>query len=377
MLTDPISVVQVLAPAPAGGLERVVRTLTGGLSRRGHRVTVLTVITPDQAGHPYVEALRSDGIEVVPVMLASRRYLAERRAVAQELAARHAAILHTHGYRPDLVDSGVARRRQVATVSTVHGFTGGDWKNRFFERLQLRNLRTMSAVVAVSAPLGERLGRAGVRPERLHVIPNAWSGEVPLSREAARQRLGLAPDAWVMGWVGRLSREKGPDVMLRALARLPKDMLLSVVGEGPMSETLRRQAAGAGLEQRVRWHGAVPEAGRLMAAFDVMALSSRTEGTPMVVLEAMAAGVPLVVTRVGGVPQVIGHEGGITVEPDDPDALACGLQAVRDDASRAANLVATAKLRLQRDFGLEPWLDRYEALYAQLAEQHRLGAASR
>lgn len=369
--TNRLSVVQVLAPALAGGLERVVHALAGGLRRRGHRVTVVTVITPDRTDHPYVDALRSDDIEVVPVVLAPRRYLAERRAVAQQIASRRAAIFHTHGYRPDLVDSGVARRRQVATVSTVHGFTGGGWKNRLYERLQCRNLRRMSAVVAVSAPLGERLAQAGVRPERLHVIPNAWSGAEPYSREVARDRLGLEPETWVIGWVGRLSREKGPDLMLQALARLPDDMLLSMVGEGPMREALRAQATDAGVDHRVRWHGLVPDAGRLMAAFDAVALSSRTEGTPMVLLEAMAARVPLVVTAVGGVPHVVGREGAITVEAKQPEALARGLRLVRDDRQKAAELVAAARERLLNEFSLEPWVERYEALYSQLVTAQR------
>src|SRR5713101_3623616 len=84
------------------------------------------------------------------------------------------AVVHTHGYRPDVVDAGAARRLGIPTVTTVHGFTGGGWKNRFYERVQRRSHRRFDAVVAVSRPLVEQLLRDGVPPRRLHLVQNAW-----------------------------------------------------------------------------------------------------------------------------------------------------------------------------------------------------------
>src|SRR6185503_10335621 len=149
------------------------------------------------------------------------------------------------------------------------------------------------------------LSESGVPPDRIRLMPNAWSGEAPLPREVAREKLGLPQNGWIIGWVGRLSGEKGPDVMLRAFRRLPPEAQLSVVGDGPLRTSLEGEARAENLGDRVRWHGSVPDAGRLMTAFDAVALSSRTEGTPMTVLEAMAAGVPVVATSVGGVPDLL------------------------------------------------------------------------
>jgi glycosyltransferase involved in cell wall biosynthesis len=360
--------VHVLAPAREGGLERVVRTLAGGLTRRGHHVAVAAVISPGEAPHPWIEAARDTGIDVVPVEVPPRGYLAERRAIRALVTQRGARILHTHGYRPDVVDASIGRARGARVVSTVHGFTGGGWRNRLYERVQLSRLARMDAVIAVSTPLARLLIGSGVSPDRLHTIPNAWNGEAPLGRDAARQRLGLPLDAWIVGWVGRLSPEKGPDLMLRALRHLPPDARLSMVGEGTLGASLEAQSVAAGLGDRVRWHGPVPEAGRLMAAFDAVALSSRTEGTPMSVLEAMAAGVPVVATSVGGVTDLLGGGAGILVPSEDAAALAQGLQAIRNDSQRVAGQVAAARRRLEQDFGPEPWLDRHEELYARLLE---------
>jgi glycosyltransferase involved in cell wall biosynthesis len=151
--------------------------------------------------------------------------------------------------------------------------------------------------------------------------------------------------------------------MLDALAHTRDRRLeLSVIGTGRMEGELRAAAAARGLEGRLHWHGAVEEAWRYFPAFDVFALSSRTEGTPMVVLEAMAARVPVVATGVGGVPDLIGPAEGYVVAPEDPAALAAALE--RALSAEGAARATRAERRLATEFGVEPWLERHEAIYA-------------
>ena len=149
--------------------------------------------------------------------------------------------MHTHGYHVDVVDAGAARRAGVRTVTTVHGFTGGDWKNWIYERLQRRAFRRFDAVVAVSRPLARDLERTGVPSARVHMVPNAWpaSDPPPLPRDQARAQLAVPNRRFHVGWVGRLSDEKGPDVFLESLARL-RDIpwTACVLGEGPARGTL-------------------------------------------------------------------------------------------------------------------------------------------
>lgn len=357
-------ILHVLAPAPCGGLERVVTGLTSGLCARGHDVHVAAVLDEVDAdeAHPFLRGLRA---QVHVVRACGRAYGREVAAVDELRRRLHPAVVHTHGYRADVLHG---RRNGSPVITTVHGFTGGGARIRIYEALQRRAFRRFDAVVAVSAPLAESL-RTAVGGGRLHVIPNAWTSSAPpLPRDEARARLGIESAAPVIGWVGRLSREKGPDVLLDALARIPElPWTASVTGEGPEGHALRRRAGKSGIAERVRWHGAVPRADLLHAAFDLFVLSSRTEGTPMALLEAAAAGVPVIASAVGGVPHVFGTEEARLVPPDDPAALASAIAAALTDPAAAAQRAHAARRRLEVAFSADGWLDAYESLYASLA----------
>ena len=363
-----MTVLHVVAPCEVGGLERVVQALATGQTARGHRVCVATVLGTHSADHPFLQALEGTGVELVPLPLGRRAYWRERRVVAGLCRRLRPDVLHTHGQRVDVLDAGVARRLGIPSVTTVHGFTGGDWKSRLYERLHRRALRRFDAVVAVSRPLGDELARSGVPPGRLHVVPNAWSGrDEPLSRDQAREALAVRAARFHVGWVGRLTEEKGPDVLLaalRLLADLP--LVVSVLGDGRERARLETWAGKQGLGERVRWFGNRPEAGRVFPAFDAFVLSSRTEGTPIVLFEAMATGAPIVATAVGGVPDVVSSQEALLVPPDDPAALAEAIRRVSSDPAGAAARARRARERLARDFAVAPWLARYEQIYRML-----------
>jgi len=274
------------------------------------------------------------------------------------------------------VDAGVARRLGRPVVTTLHGYTGGGWKNRFYQRLQSRRLRHFDAVVAVSRPLAEAARRHGVPIDRVHVVRNAWAGGAFLDRAAARVALGVPAEGFRVGWVGRLSREKGPDVTLEAMSYLlDLPVALSIIGGGREAAALRTLAASCGVAERVAWHGIVPEAGSLLRAFDVVVLSSRTEGTPIVLLEAMAAAVPVVASCVGGLPDVVSSDEALLVAPDDPSACAAAVRAVYADRAGAERRARAAGARLEREFGRSAWLSCYEALYQTLQRPAHVGAA--
>jgi glycosyltransferase involved in cell wall biosynthesis len=277
-------------------------------------------------------------------------------------------VVHSHGYRPDVLDAGVARALEIPTVTTVHGFTGGDGKNRLYERLQRLAFRRFDAVVAVSRPLVQELTRWGVSESKLRLLPNAYVHDTPLlDRHAARKALGIPPNRFVVGWVGRLNTEKGGDILVDAFAKLPnREVHLSIIGDGPDRSLLQVRARSLGVSDLITWHGKVKDAGRLFPAFDIFVLSSRTEGTPMALFEAMAAGVPIVASRVGGVPDVISTAEGLLVPPEDTAALASAITECQANGSAATQRAQAASAKLARDFRVEPWLVRYEQLYREL-----------
>src|SRR6266480_4965459 len=249
-------IVHVVAPAEFGGLERVVQMLARGLRAVGYDVHVIAgEVGPGPVG-PFLAPLGDVGVHTHTLAVGGRAYLQERAAIRGLCRRLCPDVVHTHGYRPDVIDAGVARRLGIPVVTTVHGFTGGGWKNRCYEWLQRRAFRQCDAVVAVSRPLMERLARAGVPRARLHEVPNAWYPTAPpLDRTAARLVLGLPRDAFVIGWVGRLTSEKGPDVLLdavRCVSDLP--LVVSVVGNGAERSALQARARSLRLN-KVFWHG--------------------------------------------------------------------------------------------------------------------------
>jgi len=358
-------ILHVLAPGSVGGLESVVRSLATGQRDLGHRVRVAVIHEPVEGEHPFVRVLREQAIEVIPVRVTPRAYLAERAAIAGLCTSLRPDVFHAHGYRADVVDAGVARRLRIPTVTTVHGFTGGGWKNQLYERLQRWAFRRFDAVVAVSQPLCEVLAGAGVSRNRLHVIQNAWDGAATfLDRSAARRALGVPAEGFRIGWVGRMSHEKGPDVMLEALALLGDlPVSLSMLGDGKGTVALRERGATLGVAARTTWHGTVAPAAPVFPAFDLFVLSSRTEGTPIALFEAMAAGVPVVATAVGGVPEIVSPAEAILVPPGDPSSLAAAVRETLRDPPAAGDRARAARRRLEQDFAAAPWLERYDAVY--------------
>jgi glycosyltransferase involved in cell wall biosynthesis len=362
-------VFQVIAPARIGGLERVVQALTAGQCARGNDVHVVSVVSPADSDTPVHALLEGTGAVLHVVELPARAYFRERRAVRELCRQLRPDVFHTHGYRPDVVDGGVARGLGIPTVTTMHGFFhGGSWKDRLTERLQLAAFRRFDAVVAVSRALRNDLCARGIPSELVTAIPNAWYGAAPfLARGDARRSLGISDSEVVVGWVGRVTRQKALDVAIAAVGQLQDiPLTLALVGDGEERSGLEEYVVTAGLAERVRWYGARENAHTLMRAFDVFVLCSRWEGTPIALLEAMAAGVPVVATAVGGVPDVVSSREGALVPAEDATALASAIRDVLSGPEAAAQRADAARERLQSEFAVDSWLDRYDALYESL-----------
>lgn len=367
---DPFFVCHICAPGEVGGLERVVQGLALGHHGRGLRTEVISVIGPEEGPHAFADPLRAGGVTVHEVRLPSRAVLSERSAVRALLREGRPDVLHCHGYRPDILHGTTARSLGIPTVTTEHGSSKLGGTTTFFEWLQVKLFRRAGGVVAVSTPIAERLVREdGVPAELVHMIPNGWTGGTDfLDREAARRELGLGDADTLVAFVGRLIPAKGPDVFVETMLRVDDPSVTAVViGEGAQRAALEERVREAGQEARFRFMGSVNPAAPLFRAFDLFVLSSRTEGTPIVLFEAMAAGVPSVVTTVGGVPDVVGEDGALQAPPLDPEALASAVRASLDDPAAAQARAQAALHRLSLEFGADLWLDRHEELYRSVA----------
>lgn len=372
--TRRLSILHVTAPGPVGGLETVVRATATGLHRRGHRVGVIAVVEPGQPDHPFVASLRREGVETIQVNLPARAYVREVRRVGAKIRQFAPDVIHTHGSRADLLHLPTARWLGIPIATTLHGSSMRGGLAGLSERFQGILLKWFDAVVAVSSPLARELTDRGISPDRVHLIPNSPGTTVtPLPRQVARDHLGLGEsDTPVIGWVGRLIPVKGGEVFLRALAGLSGERWTgSMIGDGPERAVLEHLADELGIGNRVRFHGPMPDAAKYQSAFDLFVLSSHSEGIPMVVFEATAAGTPIVASAVGGIPDVLSDREAQLVPAGDVDALAGAIRASLNDLEGARERAVSSRERIGVEFSEEAWMERYEQLYRELEPTRR------
>jgi len=309
-------------------------------------------------------AARQLGLEAVRVEAPGRLSLPALRPLVQ---LARGALLHAHDYKSLVLAVLAAAVARVPVVATFHGDTGHSRSVLAYELLARRCARWTSGVAATSEELAARI-RACSSGVPVQVIPNGLRiGRRPgiAEREAARAQLGLSPDAQVVAFLGRLSAEKAPGVLLRAARNTRTTVLFA--GDGPLRSALEREAAGTS----TRFLGFVPDVGPVLAAADVLALPSRTEGLPMAVLEAMAAGVPVVASTVGSLPEVLGEGAGLLVPPADAAALRAALERLTD-ADLRTSLATAARARVEARYGAEAMARSYlERLYQPALERVR------
>lgn len=368
-----LRIMHVCAPARSGGLETVVQMLATGLRQRGHDTVVAVVLSPrEYEAHPLVEALLASDVTVHVLRVGNRDYRTERRLVRELMRVQQTEVLHTHGFRADVVNGTLARRAGAVHVTTLHGFTARNWRGKLYEWLQVRAARRAGAAVAVSAPIAQRVMAARPRGA-LSLIRNAVAPpSCPLSAEDARRLLGIPATDLLVGWIGRMSFEKGPDLMLEALRLVASRrsaasgvLRVAMIGDGPMREAMMRAASVLPSTVQVVFPGVIHQADRLLAAFDGLALTSRTEGTPMVILESMRAGIPIIATAVGGVPDVLDDRCALLAEPN-AQSIAGQLNRFEAEAVARSARAVSARRRVEQHFGYDAWLTAYEDVYRQI-----------
>lgn len=340
-----------------GGAEAVVAELAGALPSRGVDVTVAS------AGGQRVASLQEPHLTVPLTGRSPLGVLRTARALRGPIRA--ADLVHAHNVGSTVV-ARLAGGRKTPVVTTFHGVAEGDYK-RAAQLLQ----RCSDHVVVVAGTVAERLSEAGLRRVPVSVITNAVSPLPVVPRDVARAALGLDPGQPVALCAARLVPQKRHDVLLRAWARLPGSPVLLLAGPGPLAEPLAAMVEELGLTGRVRLLGERRDIDVLLAAADAFVLASDWEGLPIALLEAMAAGVPLVVTAVDGVPDAVGTDAARLVPPRDDAALAAALGEVLDDEQLRASMSAAARRRAQELHSVDAMADAYAAVYADVLQLRR------
>jgi glycosyltransferase involved in cell wall biosynthesis len=370
-----LKVLQLIPTLDRSGAEKQMVLLARGLPRDRFKVEVaaLTRLGPlkaelDEAGIPVT--LIGKRLKVDPMALGRlTRFLKDRRF----------DVVQTWIYAADTYGRVAAHRARVPVVVTSE-MAVDLWKGRSELLVDRLLARWTDRVVGNSYAVVEFYRRAGIPPEKLAMIPSGIGDEEPPGVDPAEVRagLGLARDAPLVLFAGRLAEQKGVDTLIAGLDLLQHvrpDLRTLIVGEGPLRSRLEETARAFRLfeDRRVSFLGHRDDVPRLLAASDLLVLPSLYEGLPNVVLEAMRSRKPVVATAAPGTTEVV-EDGrtGLLVPIRNPPALAQAIRRVIEDSALAKSLGEAGRARVEAEFGVQLMVERFASLYEQLSMEKGL-----
>ena len=388
-MNEPIRILRVIGRLNVGGPTLHVAYLSAGLAERGYETTLVagSVARGEDSMTFIAEEL---GVPVVRLGKMRRDIspVRDAQAVAQLvrlIRETRPHILHTHMAKAGAVGRLAAlasgKARPPVILHTFHGHVLRHYfdplRNAAFRQLERWLARTTTALVVVSPEVRDELVELGIAPAKKFVVVRlgielAERVGAHDGRVEQRRLLGIRPDRFVVGWIGRMTEVKRTDHVLRTFRQLRQsgvDACLCLVGDGPDRPALERRAKELGIMRDTLFLGFQKDVGPFYAAFDALLLPSISEGTPVSAIEALAAGRPVVATRVGGVPDVVRDgEDGLLVEPGAIDDLAERLARLARDPVLRERMGTSGRERVVGRYGVGRLVDEMDVLYRALLE---------
>ncbi|MCG3113598.1 MAG: glycosyltransferase [Candidatus Manganitrophus sp. SB1] len=372
-LKRPLNILHLIVTLPVGGIEQRLKELVIRYSKEEFRPIVCCLRDKNVVGREIeqydievIELDRMRGHRFDPILVWKLyRLMKERRIDIVRMHEYHASLYGRIAARWAKVPVVIASVHNVYRRKLHHRF----WINRFLARWSDR-------VIAISERVKEDLLRFDrIPPAKVKVIPNGVDPllfENQISKEEARRKLSLPEQTVVIGTVGRLSIAKGHQNLLNAFQLLLDeggwpDLRLVLVGEGPLRESLEQTVRKWGLEKAVLFLGTRRDVPDCLRAFDLFVFSSLWEGQPAAVIEAMAAGLPIVSTDYEGVREIITDRvEALLVRSDDPKALKEGMVQLLRDGTLSQSLGKAARRRVVGQLSVQRIVQEYETLYKEL-----------
>jgi glycosyltransferase involved in cell wall biosynthesis len=367
-----LCIAHVLSSFGMGGQERVALDLARAQKRAGHEVLVLS-LAPEPHG-PLAEEFRAAGARVLSAPKGRGVDVGLVPQLAATFLLERVQIVHTHNPQPLIYAAPAGRIARAKVIHSKHGINPDRGRKLLLRRLAARFAHVYVAVSELTAQ-ASRDARE-VPEKKLRVVNNGvdlsrFPGADAAARQAVRAELGIPDDAFVIGTVGRLMVEKDQALLVRAAAPLAgHEVHVVLVGGGPEEAALRAQIDALEPAARAAMHlaGLRRDVPRVLAAFDVFALTSKLEGLPLVLPEAMAMRLPVVATAVGGVPSVVrdGETGYLVPADDGAEAvLRARLAALHADPATRRALGARGREVALADYSAERMAADYMAIYRE------------
>lgn len=360
-----------------GGPDKTILSSPRFLAKDGYQMLCAYLRDPDDLGFARLrDRARVCGAPLVEVDDHGPSDWRVARRLLEVCRRERVAIWHGHDYKSNVLGLLLRPFWPMRLVTTVHGWVHQTRRTPLYYAIDRLCLPRYERVLCVSEDLRERCLVTGVHPERCRLLENGIDTSRfarRIDRAEAKQRLGLPPDRFVVGAVGRLSAEKGFDGLIRAIDRLLRvghDLELLIVGEGDERPHLEGLIAELDRGDRVRLLGYRDDVLPVFEAMDAFALSSLREGLPNVVLEAMALGVPVVATRIAGVPRLIRDcDNGLLVDVGSVDDLAGALGRLLVEPGLGDRLRLAGRATIETGYSFAVRMGRLRDLYDDLLGQ--------
>jgi len=368
-----MKILQIISSSGMYGAEAVILNLARGLRAAGHPCVLGVFANSPNPNLQLHDRALEEGIPSHPIPCRGQFDPTVVRRIRDLTRETGVDIVHTHGYKADVYTRLAMPGDGVPFISTCHNWLDEDWRTYLYGVVDRCVLRSFARVVAVSEHVRRRLLEAGVPDERVRIIANGIDLR-PFTIERGPDPLEWSDDRpAVVGMVARLSAEKGVDLFLRAathvVVAIPHARFV-IVGEGPDREKLEALIDQLGLRPFVSMPGRRNDMPAQYASFDLLVLSSRKEGLPIAILEAMASGLPLIAAAVGEVPNVVRNgDTGILLPTGDPGALASAIVGLLRDREKRRRLGSVGRQLVESKYSAERMSNDYLDTYNDAINQ--------
>lgn len=368
-----MKVLHLIASPKIGGAEKLLLTILDHIDTNKYNIAIAVFIDAREKTNLFYDELKKSDIEIFPIVISGAYDLRQILQIYRILTVFKPDLIHSHGYKTNILGYLVSRKLKVSIVSTVHGWLHSNkLTTRLFNQVNLHVLKRFDRVIAVSGQIESVLLDLQIPVSRLITLRNVPNikKELKLNKTAAVQRFSLSPQAKYVGFIGRLEPVKGGDIFIAAaikvLAVCP-DIQFVIAGEGSEMHRLEAEVAHAGFTDRIRFLGFHNSPEEVLCFLDLYVLPSRDEGIPLSLLEAMSAEVPVVASSVGGIPEVIQNGvNGILVPPGNPQLLADTICNSLKDTVSATRRKKAARKTIDEEFNIESWIENLQTLYVDL-----------
>jgi len=373
-----LRILQLISSGGYYGAENVAIELSLALKHLNHEPTIGVFRNTHRPNSELAEEAQRRGLQIEMIDCKGKIDFRTISAIRNCILQRQIDVVHSHGYKANIYAYLAARGTNARLVATCHNWPGKTIALRLYAALDRLFLRRFPGIAAVSNSVRDSLLRSGVPNERIRLVQNGIDTESFLRGQPVVKQLPQVQGKKVVGFVGRLAQEKGLAYLMQAaesIVREDSNVAFVLAGAGPYRDRLCNLIKKLDLETHVVLLGKRSDLANVYASMDVLVLPSLSEGVPMVVLEAMAAGKPVLATKVGGIPQVIQDEKtGLLVDPADASQLTIALKRLLASPRLCEELGRRGRDRVFTHYSARSMAENYLSMYLNTAPQKPLVA---